>query len=53
VGTNTFNYCVAWLSPVKDCGVLVACNQGGKKAQSAVDEAANALIAQFMAAAPK
>lgn len=53
VGTNTFNYCVAWLSPVKDCGVLVACNQGGKKAQSAVDEAANALIARFMAAAPK
>ncbi len=53
VGTNTFNYCVAWLSPLKDCGVLVACNQGGKKAQSAVDEAANALIARFMTAAPK
>ena len=53
VGTNTFNYCVAWLSPLKDCGVLVACNQGGKKAQSAVDEAANALIARFMAEAPK
>ncbi len=53
VGTNTFNYCVVWLSPLKDCGVLVACNQGGKKAQSAVDEAANELIARFMPASKK
>ena len=53
VGTNTFNYCVVWLSPLKDCGVLVACNQGGKKAQSAVDQAANELIARFMPAAKK
>jgi hypothetical protein len=53
VGTNTFNYCVAWLSPLKDCGVLVACNQGGKKAQAAVDQAASDLIARFMPAAQK
>ena len=47
-GTNTLNYCVAWLSPQKDFGVLVATNQGGKIAEAAVNEAASDLIDQFL-----
>ncbi|MCE9620210.1 MAG: beta-lactamase family protein [Planctomycetes bacterium] len=41
---------VVWLSPQKDFGVLVATNQGGDKAKAAVEQAASALIAQFLPA---
>jgi CubicO group peptidase (beta-lactamase class C family) len=43
-GSNTMWYCVLWLSPEKDFGVLVACNRGGPEADKACDEAAWALI---------
>jgi CubicO group peptidase (beta-lactamase class C family) len=50
-GSNTLNYCVAWLAPAKDFGVLVATNQGGKDAEAAVDQAASALIMKYLAPA--
>jgi hypothetical protein len=42
------NYCVVWLSPQKDFGVLAATNQGGKNAEAAVNEACTALIDEFL-----
>ena len=47
-GSNLLNYCVVWLSPQKDFGVLAATNQGGKKAEAAVNEACTALIDEFL-----
>jgi CubicO group peptidase (beta-lactamase class C family) len=46
-GSNTLWYCVVWIAPERDFAVLVACNQGGKKAASACDVAASAMIEQF------
>jgi CubicO group peptidase (beta-lactamase class C family) len=43
-GSNTMWFAVVWLAPKKGFGVLVACNQGGPKAEKACDEAAWALI---------
>ena len=43
-GSNTMWFCVVWIAPDKDFAVLVACNQGGKAAERACDEAAGALI---------
>ncbi len=43
-GSNTMWHCVAWLSPEKEFGVLVATNQGGDAAAKACDEASGALI---------
>lgn len=43
-GSNTMWFCVAWLSPEKEFGVLVATNQAGDSATKACDEAAAALI---------
>jgi CubicO group peptidase (beta-lactamase class C family) len=43
-GSNTMWFAVVWLAPKKGFGVLVACNQGGAKAEKACDEAASALI---------
>ena len=47
-GSNLLNYCVVWLSPQKDFGVLAATNQGGKNAEAAVNEACTALIDEFL-----
>jgi len=43
-GSNTMNFCVAWLAPGKKFGVLACCNQGGDTAFKACDEVASILI---------
>jgi len=43
-GSNTMNYAVVWISPLRDFAVLVCTNQGGAEAAKACDEAAAALI---------
>ena len=43
-GSNTVWYCVTWVAPKRDFAVLVTCNQGGKAAAKACDEAAGVLI---------
>jgi CubicO group peptidase (beta-lactamase class C family) len=43
-GSNTMNYAVVWLAPLKDFAVLVVTNQGGPQAETGTDEAASALI---------
>ncbi len=47
-GSNTMNYAVAWLAPLRDFAVLVATNQGNGGADKAVDEAAGALVRKFL-----
>lgn len=49
-GSNTMNYAVAWLAPLRDFAVLVATNQGNGGADKAVDEAAGALVRKFLVA---
>ena len=44
-GSNTMWFCVAWVAPLKNMAVLVACNQGGDAAQKACDQAAATAIA--------
>lgn len=44
-GSNTMWFCVVWAAPEKNFAVLIACNQGGKDAEGACDDAAGALIA--------
>jgi hypothetical protein len=48
-GSNTMNFCVAWLAPLRDFAVLVMTNQGGEKAALACDKAASQLIRRFLA----
>ena len=43
-GSNTMWYCVAWVAPLKNMAVLVACNQGGDNAAKACDVAAFMMI---------
>lgn len=43
-GSNTMNFAVVWMAPLKDFAVLVTTNQGGGEAQQATDEAAFGLI---------
>lgn len=43
-GSNTQNFAVVWMAPLKDFAVLVATNQGGDEAAKACDEAAGVLI---------
>jgi len=38
-GTNTAWYAIIWIAPKRNLAVLVACNQGGKVAQQACDDA--------------
>lgn len=47
-GTNTMWYCAVWIAPQRGFAVMAACNQGGKKAEKAVDEAIWMLIQQRM-----
>jgi CubicO group peptidase (beta-lactamase class C family) len=47
-GSNNMWYCVTWLSPEKDFAVLVATNEGGEGATKACDEAAGALINDYL-----
>lgn len=43
-GSNTMNFCVVWLAPLRGFAVLAVTNQAGKEAQIAADEAVSALI---------
>jgi CubicO group peptidase (beta-lactamase class C family) len=43
-GSNTMNFAVVWVAPLKDFAVLVVTNQGGPQAETGADEAASALI---------
>lgn len=43
-GSNTMNFAVVWMAPLKDFAVLVVTNQGGPQAETGADEAASALI---------
>jgi hypothetical protein len=49
-GSNTMNFCDAWLAPAKKFGVLVVCNQGGDAAAKAADDACFMLIQRHQAA---
>ncbi len=43
-GSNTMNFAVVWMAPLRDFAVLVVTNQGGDTAAKACDEAAAALL---------
>ena len=43
-GSNTMNFCILWVAPLRDVAVLAVTNQGGDAAQKAADEAVEALI---------
>jgi CubicO group peptidase (beta-lactamase class C family) len=43
-GSNTMNFCVVWVAPLRDFAVLAVTNQAGNEAQMAADEAVSALI---------
>lgn len=47
-GSNTQNYAVAWLAPLRDFAVLVVTNQGGDPAAQAADQTSAALIQHFI-----
>jgi CubicO group peptidase (beta-lactamase class C family) len=51
-GSNTMWYAVAWVAPRKNFAVLVMCNQGGDGAAKACDDAASALIVEYLKNAP-
>ncbi len=46
-GTNTMNYAVAWVAPLRQYAVLVATNQGGGNEGTACHDAAAALIRAY------
>lgn len=48
-GSNTMNYCICWLAPLKKFGVLVVTNQGGDTAAKAADEVASLLVQRYQA----
>jgi CubicO group peptidase (beta-lactamase class C family) len=43
-GSNSMNFAVVWMAPLRGFAVLVVTNQGGEAAAKACDEAASALI---------
>jgi CubicO group peptidase (beta-lactamase class C family) len=43
-GSNTMNFCVVWVAPLRDMAVLAVTNQAGDAAAQAVDEAVAAMI---------
>ncbi|PAW80090.1 MAG: hypothetical protein B9S32_01795 [Verrucomicrobia bacterium Tous-C9LFEB] len=47
-GTNTLNYSVCWLAPIRQFGVLACANQGSEKAAKACDEAVGLLIKRHL-----
>ncbi|HLI49752.1 MAG TPA: serine hydrolase domain-containing protein [Chthonomonas sp.] len=47
-GSNTMNFCVAWVAPKRDFAVLIATNIGGDRAAEACDAAASALIRFYL-----
>jgi len=49
-GSNTVNFAVVWMAPAKDFAVLVVTNEGGEAAAKGSDEAASALIVDYLKA---
>lgn len=47
-GSNTQNYAVVWMAPLKNCAALVMTNQGGDAAAQACDQVAAAMILTFL-----
>lgn len=47
-GSNTMWYCVTWIAPEKGFAVLVTCNIGGDEAGKGTDEAAGAVIQDWL-----
>jgi CubicO group peptidase (beta-lactamase class C family) len=47
-GSNTMNFAVAWVAPLKEFAVLVATNQAGGTTEKGCDEAAWALIQRYL-----
>ena len=47
-GSNTMNYCVAWVAPKKQFAALVATNIAGEAAEKACDEAIGLQIRHFL-----
>jgi CubicO group peptidase (beta-lactamase class C family) len=43
-GSNTMNFCVVWVAPLRDMAVLAVTNQGGDAAARATDQAVAGLI---------
>ena len=46
-GSNTLNFCVAWLAPARRFAVLVATNAGGPAAPTACDAVAAAMVKRY------
>lgn len=46
-GTNTMNYAVIWLAPYADLGIAVACNEGQRNAERALDNVAAWLVKKY------
>jgi CubicO group peptidase (beta-lactamase class C family) len=47
-GSNSMNYCTAWLAPERHFAVLVACNQGGDPGRKACEEARTQLLDEYL-----
>lgn len=47
-GSNTLNFAVMWLAPLKNFGVLVATNCAGPAAEKGTDQTAGKLIQKFL-----
>jgi hypothetical protein len=47
-GSNTVNYAVAWLAPLRDAAFLAMTNQGGAEAPRACDQVVSQLIRRFL-----
>lgn len=47
-GSNTKNYCTAWLAPARGFAVLVATNQGGEEAKKACVEVRRLLVEKYL-----
>jgi hypothetical protein len=47
-GSNTLWFCVTWLAPEKGFAALVTSNAGGNRAQTATDDAAWAIIQDWL-----
>ena len=46
-GSNTMNYAVVWMAPLRNFAVVVATNQGGDAAPKACDEVAAAMVRTY------
>jgi len=51
-GSDGLNYCVCFLAPLKNFGVLVCTNQGGDQAPRVCDDAASTLVKRYLSAKP-